>query len=183
MRYNFKFFLIYAGIILFTWVDAHAERAAGTLREQGLKEANTHYAAGKEFLAKEDYPSADEEFKKAQEILNNLASPSPAATSGFTVGPEAEKTGPDIYYNLGIEYINAGEFRKASRALKKVVQLNPKDADACYNLGVLYEVYLGDKKQALDYYSRYINLAPESKDAQQVKSWIEILRKEAWGGR
>jgi tetratricopeptide (TPR) repeat protein len=182
MRRNFRFLLCVSAILL-SCVNANAERADGTLREQRLKEAGAHYAAGRELIDKENYSAADEEFKKAQEILNNLASPSSAESSGLTGGPEAGKTDPDIYYNLGIEYINAGEFRKAARALKKAFQLNPEDADACYNLGVLYEVYLGDKKQALDYYSRYINLAPESKDTEQVKLWIESSRKEAWGGR
>lgn len=90
---------------------------------------------------------------------------------------EASEGDANLYYNTAIEYLKTNQFRKASEFFKKAILLNPKDTNAYYNLGVLYESYLSDKRQALHYYSQYLKLAP-SKDTQEIKEWIRQIKKE-----
>jgi len=54
----------------------------------------------------------------------------------------------------------------------------PLDKDACYNLGVLYEKYLDKPREAIKFYTRYINLADEAdNDAEQVKAWVADIKE------
>lgn len=83
-----------------------------------------------------------------------------------------------LHYNLAIEYLRTSQFKKASEAFKRVIQLNPKDKDAYYNLGVLYDVYLDDKEGALGFYNQYVKLADKTEDISLVKAWIRQIQKE-----
>ena len=85
---------------------------------------------------------------------------------------------PNLHYNLGVEYLKAGEYKKAAESFKKVITLNPKDADAYYNLGALYESYLQDKTRALVYYTSYLKFASHKDTAREVKEWIRQIKKE-----
>jgi tetratricopeptide (TPR) repeat protein len=81
----------------------------------------------------------------------------------------------DTYYNIGIEALRKGDYPRAQQAFKQVLALNPDDPDASYNLGVLYDNYLINKKEALKYYLRYVNSASPSQDVETVRSWIKEL--------
>ncbi len=81
----------------------------------------------------------------------------------------------DLYYNLGVEYLKTGQYAFAVKAFKESLRLDPKDAFSCYNLGVLYEDYLKEKKQALEYYRKFLKLAPNAEEAPEVKRWIQEL--------
>ena len=83
-----------------------------------------------------------------------------------------------LYYNLAVGYLKAKQYPEASGALRKAIQINPKDKEACYNLAVLYDSYLNDKKQALFYYGRYLGLSPKAEDAQEVRAWMRQINKE-----
>ena len=84
----------------------------------------------------------------------------------------------NLYYNLGIAYLKTSQFPKAAEAFKKTIQLNPKDSDAYYNLGILYESYLKDNAMALYYYSLYLKYTSEKTKVNEVKSWIQHIKKE-----
>ncbi|MFH1767703.1 MAG: hypothetical protein ABH858_00895 [Candidatus Omnitrophota bacterium] len=84
---------------------------------------------------------------------------------------------PDVYYNLAVNYLRGSHYWRAHEALKEVIRLNPDDKDACYNLAVLNESYIGDKNLAVSYYKKYLELDPQAKDKSSVESWIESLQK------
>lgn len=151
-----------------------AQEDNGSWRQQRLRKAKDYYLAGEQFLRQGNYTAADEEFKKAQEILGGVSSlPKEDTGSPKEAGSKAialEPKNANLHYNLAVEYLKTKQFKAAEQALKKVIQLNPKDKDAYYNLGVLYEIYLEDKRQALDYYCRYLKLAPQAEDAGKVKA-------------
>ena len=84
----------------------------------------------------------------------------------------------DIYYNIGIIYLKKEKYTSAAIAFKNVIQLDPSDADSCYNLGVIYENFLRDNEEAAKYYSKYLDLRPNGEDAVSVKSWIEYISKQ-----
>ena len=183
-------------------------------QEAATREAREYFASGKKLMQEGNYAAADEEFKKAQEILKNSSGPdlvsglnAPEANQETGAGKikkitkerylepglesrppentsyylEAIKKNPqnaDLYYNLAVGYLKNNQYADAAGSLKKAVSLNPKDKNAYYNLAVLYESYLNDKRQALEYYSRYLRLSSKADDTREVKSWMNQIKKE-----
>lgn len=189
-------------IILYTTVAAQGEVEFSA--EEKLKKAKEFYLTGKELMQQGNYSAADEEFKKAQQLLKGASPPltsktpsvllttpgqpqvspppQPALQSPVAKAWEAanlQPQNPDLHYNLAVEYLKTNQFTKAAEAFKRVIQLNPRDKDAYYNLGVLYESYLGDKKQAIAYYTKYIKLTSRKEYTSQVKDWIRQIKAES----
>ncbi len=86
---------------------------------------------------------------------------------------------PNLYYNLGVEYLKSNRFSLAAEAFNQAIRLNPKDKDAHYNLGVLCESYFNDKNRAIIFYSQYLKLANNNEDVSRVRSWIKQIKKES----
>ena len=80
-----------------------------------------------------------------------------------------------VYWNqLGVTYRLLGQFKKAREAYDKAIALDPNYAASTLNLGILYDLYLGDGQRALELYSRYLLLSP-SGDATVTK-WVADLK-------
>ena len=80
-----------------------------------------------------------------------------------------------VYLNqLGITYRQKGDFAKARDAYQKALALDPGYAGATLNLGILFDLYLGDPQRALDLYGRYLSLAPNGDPA--VTKWVADLK-------
>ncbi len=75
---------------------------------------------------------------------------------------------------LGISQRQAGQFDKARQAYEQAIALDASYGSAILNLGILQDLYLGDSKQALQLYERYLALTP-SGDAT-VSKWIADLK-------
>jgi tetratricopeptide (TPR) repeat protein len=171
-------------------------------RDEKLKRAKFYYAAGESYIKQGNFVAADEAFKKAQAVLQETASEKNAPetaqkTEGGGKDVQGQTTEPakpvargvdeylamlqkkpyssDIYYNLALEYLKMNQFSDAAESFKKVIALNPKDYEAYYNLGVLYEHYLRDKLRAMSYYQTYLKFAPKGEDAEKVKMWIKEI--------
>jgi tetratricopeptide (TPR) repeat protein len=158
---------------------------ASSVRQEKIKKAREFYAQGQKFLREGNYSAANEAFGKAELVLGRedpeqLVDVPPAPADA----PAAERIiplpvqDPSFYYNAGVEALKKGAYKQAQEAFAKALSFDPQDKDACYNLAVLYENYLGNKREALKYYLRYVNLAPEAPDAEQVRSWIDQLNTE-----
>jgi|GEM_PF-3080370 len=66
--------------------------------------------------------------------------------------------------NKGIAYSRSRQFDKAIEAYEKALQRNPRDAEALYNLGLLYEQGKKDAAKAIEYYKKYLEHAPAGAD-------------------
>lgn len=66
----------------------------------------------------------------------------------------------DIYYKLGVYYMNQNQPNKAIEAYTKATQINPTYADPYYNLGYMF-IQMKDYQTARDYFSQAINVAPK----------------------
>ncbi|MDD5347968.1 MAG: tetratricopeptide repeat protein [Candidatus Omnitrophica bacterium] len=179
--------------------DLAAQDDVWQRKEDKLSQAQRHYDAGKRHMQEGNYTAANAEFNRVELLLQDAQgiypeppqeTPAPEeyvpvdekekkrmehALSYYLQELKKETNNPDYYYNLGIEYLINGQFAQAEEAFKLVVNLNPLDKDACYNLGILYENYLGNRDKALKYYQQYTNIAPDAPDAGTVRGWIANL--------
>jgi tetratricopeptide (TPR) repeat protein len=80
-----------------------------------------------------------------------------------------------VYFNqLGVTLRQAGQFAKAREAYEQAIEINPEYPAPHLNLGILFDLYLWDGKQALELYDRYLALTPNG-DAQVTK-WVADLK-------
>lgn len=73
---------------------------------------------------------------------------------------------------LGMIYRKTGRFSKARGAYKTALDTLPEYQPARKNLGILCDVYIGDLKCAMKYFTEYLEYSPSD---EQVKIWIADL--------
>ena len=78
-------------------------------------------------------------------------------------------------YNLGVVYAQAQRYDDAIAAYQKSLEFNPKNADAHYNLGLLYERVKGQSDKAAWHYRRYLEHNPQAEDRDEVQHWVDML--------
>jgi tetratricopeptide (TPR) repeat protein len=73
-----------------------------------------------------------------------------------------------------IEQRQQGKFADAREAYEKAIALDPNYALAYLNLGVLNDLYLGNRPRSLELYERYLALTPAGDAA--VGKWIAEVK-------
>jgi tetratricopeptide (TPR) repeat protein len=80
------------------------------------------------------------------------------------------------HYNLAVAYTRAGLRNEAVRAYETSLGFDDQNADAYYNLALVYQS-LGDRpRQAVINFRRYLELRPDAVDARDVLDSIEELQ-------
>lgn len=74
--------------------------------------------------------------------------------------------------NLAEALRASGDRGKARREFEAVLKQNPSYAKAHYGLALLDDDERGDRRQAAAHYRRYLELAPDAADANQVREWL-----------
>lgn len=86
------------------------------------------------------------------------------------------KTERSLYqYNLGVVYAQGKRYDEAIEAYRKSIELNPKNAEAHYNLGLLFDRVKSLPDRAAWHYRRYLELKPQAEDRDEVQQWIDML--------
>jgi tetratricopeptide (TPR) repeat protein len=81
----------------------------------------------------------------------------------------------DVYYKMGVLYMNAGEPNKALSAYTKAVQLNPSDAQSYYNLGFMH-LEIKEYAKARDYFDKAIKSKDRNYQAYYARGYsFEML--------
>lgn len=80
-----------------------------------------------------------------------------------------------LHYNLGVSYAREKNYEMAIDEYERVISLNPNDADAHYNLAIIYDEYRKNPKRAIQHYRKYLELRPQADDIDEVKDWINRL--------
>jgi superkiller protein 3 len=75
---------------------------------------------------------------------------------------------------LGVIYYELKEFEKAEEAFNRTLMLDPNFADAYGNLGILYDFNLHDRKKAVEYYEKFLELKSEGENVLVIQ---ELLNK------
>jgi len=88
-----------------------------------------------------------------------------------------------MHYNLGVIFQKENRWREAIREYEKVLEVRPDDADANFNLAIIYDTIKNDREKAVYYYERYLDINPDADDASKIKEYItDINTKNAvWG--
>jgi tetratricopeptide (TPR) repeat protein len=81
--------------------------------------------------------------------------------------------------NLGIAFMRTGRHEEAKGQFEKASAADPAYADAKFNLGVLYELYIKDIPAAVKAFEEYLALSKDEAKKEEVKSHLEQIGKEA----
>ncbi len=77
------------------------------------------------------------------------------------------------HYQRGQVYLKNKLYKDAANEYKKSVELNPKFKKGYLKLGIIYDQYLHDYKNAIIYYIKYIEQGGER--AEEIKRWIDNI--------
>ena len=98
----------------------------------------------------------------------------PEAEAAFKAALQAAPANAIAGDELGIVERKLGKFAEAEAAYLRAIEAEPNYAQAHLNLGVLYDLYLGEPQKALEQFQRYLEIAGDNK---QVAGWVIELRK------
>ena len=82
-----------------------------------------------------------------------------------------------VLNQLGLAYRHLGEFKQAEATYLKAIKLDASMAQSYLNLGILYDIYMGQFVKASDYYQKYQSLQNEPN--RQVAGWIVDINRRA----
>jgi tetratricopeptide (TPR) repeat protein len=80
---------------------------------------------------------------------------------------------------LGLLQRRQGRFLDAERAYREALAAEPDYANAWFNLGVLYELYLQRPELALEHYARFRELQADDPAGEDIDKWIADLKRRA----
>lgn len=80
----------------------------------------------------------------------------------------------DIHFSLSIIYYNKRDFIKATEENQKVLEYDPDNQMALYNVGAISATQ-GDKKKAEEYWQKVVKINPESGTGKLAKGNLEKL--------
>ncbi|MGQ9672391.1 MAG: tetratricopeptide repeat protein [Candidatus Aminicenantales bacterium] len=84
---------------------------------------------------------------------------------------------PIVLYNVGTNYYNSSKFEEALKYYRKATEIQKDFLDALYQLGLTY-LTLGNYQESINTFENYIKLDANSERANQVKGFLEFLKKK-----
>jgi len=84
---------------------------------------------------------------------------------------------PMVLYNIGSNLYSQGQHQEALKYYKKAVELKGDFQDALYYLG-LVNLTLGNNQDAIDVFEEYLKHDTDSGRADQVRNFIQFLKKK-----
>lgn len=79
------------------------------------------------------------------------------------------------YYNLGVVYTKAGLLYESIDSYKQSLKYNFFTPQTHFNLGLLYDSFLNQPELAASHYRKYLEMAPDAYDREEVKKIIDTL--------
>lgn len=100
------------------------------------------------------------------------------AIEAYDKALEMDGNDPDVLTDQGIMYRRVGWFDKAIDNFIKASELNPQHLNSLFNMGIVYNQDLGDKKKADEAWNRYLELNPTGQGADKVRTMLDHM----WNG-
>jgi tetratricopeptide (TPR) repeat protein len=82
---------------------------------------------------------------------------------------------PDTFFNIGLDFLGAGNTEEAVAYFSKALALNPKDLEA-YTQRALGYVHLGKTEEAQADFKKILELAPQGEQADMAKKALEQIK-------
>jgi len=156
------------------WLEFFAEKEALEKRIKSVKtELEESVQKNQEFLTKLD--------ESSQMIIKLKLGEGEENSQLKPISQEDEqfrKQALKFHYNAGFAYDQNQQFELARVEYEKALEAMPDDADVHYNLAIIYDEYLLDKKKAIEHYYAYLKFCPDVQDAVRVNYWIREAKKE-----
>jgi len=86
------------------------------------------------------------------------------------------------YYNLGAMLGNSGKTKESVEFFKKTIEVDPKNADAYYQLGLSYFASADTIPAAIPVLQKYLDLQPNGTNAEAAKQLIATAKASAPSG-
>lgn len=78
----------------------------------------------------------------------------------------------DAYYKLGNMLFDMKDFENAVISYRKALEAYPADPWVHHNLGIIYDYYIHDDKQALYHYRQYLQHQPLEQEALKIRERV-----------
>jgi Flp pilus assembly protein TadD len=166
--------------------------------EAGLKEllakapeaANAHYNLGYVYRMKKDWKAAEAEYVRVIELeptkldahfalaaVRDADGRSDKAAEGMLAAAPGFASDARFQYVLGVTCVNAGRGAEAMAALRKVLELDPANAEAHYQLATVL-VGQGKTADAVQLLEKYVGMTgQDAANLQTAKSLLAALKK------
>lgn len=82
----------------------------------------------------------------------------------------------DAYYKLGNMLFDMKDFENAVSSYRKALEANPMDPWVHHNLGIIYDYYIHDDKQAVYHYRQYLQQKPMDEEANKIRERVLELQ-------
>jgi tetratricopeptide (TPR) repeat protein len=82
---------------------------------------------------------------------------------------------PSTFFNIGIDFVSAGNTEEAVGYFTKALTLDPKDLEAYYQRGLAY-IHLGKMDAARADFKKILELAPPGEQADMAKKALEQIK-------
>ncbi|MFH1039399.1 MAG: LysM peptidoglycan-binding domain-containing protein [PVC group bacterium] len=89
--------------------------------------------------------------------------------------PEEEPVFVPDHVGKAQVFYHQGNYTGAVEMYHKALEMDPDNADAYLQMGIIYDDNLKDKEQAVYYYHQFLEREPDSDKADRVRSWIEKI--------
>ncbi|HZX11139.1 MAG TPA: tetratricopeptide repeat protein [Acidobacteriota bacterium] len=81
-----------------------------------------------------------------------------------------------VLYNIGTRFYNLANYEEALKYYQRSVEIKEDFLDGLYQLGLTY-LTLGKNEEAIVQFEEYLELDPDSERADQVKGFLNYLRR------
>jgi len=83
---------------------------------------------------------------------------------------------PETYAKLGEIYLNQKNWKLSDFYFKKCIEIDSRFPEVFKNLGILHFYHLKNVKESLLYFSKSLALAPNQKDAEEIRKIISLYQ-------
>lgn len=100
------------------------------------------------------------------------------AIEAYAKGLELNPNDPNVLNDQGVMYRQLGSFEKAIVNFTKANQLDPRNLQSLYNLGIIYCHDLKDYAKAKKAWGKYLDINPTGESADRIREeirWMESL--------
>ena len=110
-------------------------------------------------------------------ILKYKANDFKSARDEFNQALTKEGENIQILYYQAQTLLMLGEYENALNVYQKIIAKNPAEFESYKNMGIIYEIYLGDMVKAYENYTAYIENGGEK--AKDIELWIDVVKAKS----